>query len=216
MTRGAPRHRLAPAKRHAPGRPPTTLFLAALFTGACGAFAWTAGAGALPVSTQAPAPRVELAAAAPSQPSDDAPARIDIDRIGVSTNVEALVRNSNGTMATPHDWNDVGWYAEGVRPGRPGPAILVGHRDSAADGPAVFFRLGELSPGDQLTVTEKDGTAHRFAVVALEQVAKSAFPTGEVYGPSTQSLLRIITCTGGFDYDARSYLDNLVVTAREV
>jgi sortase (surface protein transpeptidase) len=162
-------------------------------------------------------PSVALVAAAPSQPSDtSAPARIDIDRIGVSTNVEALARNPDGTMATPHDWNDVGWYAEGVQPGRPGPAILVGHRDSAADGPAVFFRLGELSPGDELTITEKDGTARRFAVVALEQVAKSAFPTGEVYGPSTQSLLRIITCTGGFDYDARSYLDNLVVTARAV
>jgi Sortase domain len=199
-------------------RPPaTTLFLAALFTGACGAFAWTAGTGAFPPSTVAHATPVALVAAAPSPPSDaNAPARIDIDRIGVSTNVEALARNPDGTMATPHDWNDVGWYAEGVRPGHPGPAIIVGHRDSAADGPAVFFRLGELSPGDELTITEKDGTARRFAVVALDQVAKSAFPTGEVYGPSTQSLLRIITCTGGFDYDARSYLDNLVVTARAV
>jgi hypothetical protein len=65
-------------------------------------------------------------------------------------------------------------------------------------------------------VTERDGTAHRFEVMALEQVAKSAFPTGEVYGPSTQPLLRLITCTGSFDFGAGSYRDNLVVTARAV
>jgi hypothetical protein len=213
----AARHRRVERPRDSARPPATTLFLAALLTGACGAFAWTAGNGTLAPSVVAPAPRFELAAAAPNRPFDaSAPARIDIDRIGVSTNVEALVRNSDGTMATPQNWNDVGWYAEGVLPGRPGPAILVGHRDSAADGPAVFFRLGELTPGDELTVTEKDGTAQRFAVVALEQVEKSAFPTNEVYGPSTQPLLRIVTCTGGFDYDAGSYLDNLVVTARAV
>jgi hypothetical protein len=193
------------------------MFLAAVLTGACGAFAWTAGTTAIHVRLPPSAPGFELVAATPSSRSDwHAPARIDIDRIGVSSSVEPLTRNPDGTMATPYDWNSVGWYSEGVLPGQPGPAILVGHRDSAADGPAVFFRLGELTPGDEFTVTEKDGTAHHFAVIALEQVAKSAFPTNEVYSPSTQPLLRLITCTGSFDSSAGSYRDNLVVTARAV
>jgi sortase (surface protein transpeptidase) len=144
------------------------------------------------------------------------PARIDIADIGLSAAVESLVRTEEGTLATPQNWNDAGWYAEGVAPGEPGPAVIVGHRDSAADGAAVFYRLGELTPGADVTITERDGSTTHFIVQSLQQVAKADFPTDEVYGPSAHRLLRLITCTGDFDFDAGSYLDNLVVTARAV
>jgi hypothetical protein len=134
---------------------------------------------------------------------------------GNSMNIGAQ-RSADGTLATPQNWNDAGWYAEGVVPGEPGPAVIVGHRDSAAAGAAVFYRLGDLSPGADVTITERDGSVSHFIVQSMQQVAKADFPTDEVYGPSAHRLLRLITCTGDFDFDAGSYLDNLVVTARAV
>jgi hypothetical protein len=216
VTDGSARHRRSTERRR-PARPQSvTLLLAALFTGACGAFAWTTG-----VHPTAPPPNpspVALSAPAPPGRSieQSVPAHIDIADIGVSADVESLSLNGDGTLATPQNWNDAGWYSEGAAPGDPGPAIVVGHRDSAAAGPAVFYRLGELSPGALVTITESDGNTYNFAVESLKQVAKSDFPTGEVYGPSEHRLLRLITCTGGFDYTTRSYVDNLVVTARAV
>lgn len=63
--------------------------------------------------------------------------RIDIPTIALSAEVEPLHRAVDGTLSTPSDWNDAGWYAEGVVPGQRGPAVIVGHVDSARASPAV-------------------------------------------------------------------------------
>lgn len=217
MTEGSARHRRVPAGGDGGRQQPIVLFLVALLTGACGAFAWITSVHStslpepLPVAHAAPAP-----AAANAAVEIAVPARIDIADIGVSADVEALGLNGDGSLATPQDWNSAGWYAAGVSPGDPGPAVVVGHRDSEADGPAVFWRLGELVPGDVVTITQNDGNTSNFAVESVHQVSKADFPTGEVYGPSEHRLLKLITCTGGFDFSKRSYEDNLVVTARAV
>lgn len=219
MTHAPPRHRRGPDQASTDRRRNTTLLLAALLTGACGAFASSTESAAVPAAAAATsvAAPVAIAPPSPSHPDDAVlPARIDIADIGVSADVESVVRNGDGTLATPQNWNDAGWYAEGVVPGEPGPAVIVGHRDSAADGAAVFYRLGELTPGDDVTITERDGSTSHFVVDSLQQVAKSDFPTEQVYGPSAHRLLRLITCIGDFDFAARSYVDNLVVTAHAV
>jgi sortase (surface protein transpeptidase) len=215
VTVGPGRHRRSSTRTGPDRRLNTNLLLAGLLTGACGAFSWATGS--YPVA-QVPAPSpVALVQPAVSLPDEGAtPARVDIADIDLSADVESLVRSANGTLATPQNWNDAGWYAEGVVPGEPGPAIIVGHRDSKADGAAVFYRLGELTPGADVTITERDGSINHFVVQGLQQVAKADFPTAQVYGPSAHRLLRLITCTGDFDVDAGSYLDNLVVTARAV
>jgi sortase (surface protein transpeptidase) len=215
VTAGSPRHRRAPAGGTPDRRRKSNLLLAALLTGACGAFAGVTAAYQVgPPPAPTPVALVQPVVVAPDE--DGLPARIDIAAIGVSTSVESLALNANGTLATPQNWNDAGWYAAGVVPGEPGPAIIVGHRDSKADGAAVFYRLGELTPGADVTITERDGSTSHFVVDDLQQVAKADFPTDRVYGPSAHRLLRLITCTGDFDYDAHSYVDNLVVTAHAV
>ena len=44
-------------------------------------------------------------------------------------------------------------------------------------------------------------------------VPKDAFPTRQVYGPTPDAELRLITCGGEFDHSARRYLRNVVVSA---
>ena len=90
--------------------------------------------------------------------------------------------------------------------------MILGHVDSRR-GPAVFFDLDELAPGDAIHVDRRDGTTVSYTVERTEQHAKDAFPTQAVYGPTDHPVLRLVTCGGDFDRDQRSYDDNIIVFA---
>jgi sortase (surface protein transpeptidase) len=106
-----------------------------------------------------------------------------------------------------------GWYRYSPSPGQLGPAVILGHVDSTEYGPGVFFRLGDLRPGDTLTVARTDRIAATFRVDRVVSYPKNQFPTLEVYGNTSDAELRLITCGGAYDSSARSYLDNIVVYA---
>nr|WP_296068850.1 class F sortase [uncultured Actinoplanes sp.] len=145
--------------------------------------------------------------AAPSGP----PTRLRIAAIGVDTPLETLRLGSDGALQPPKSFGRAGWYADGTAPGDNGPAVLAGHVDSKA-GPAVFYRLRELTAGDPIEVT-RGGRTVRFVVVRTAWYPKAKFPTAQVYGPTPDRQLRLITCGGVFDHSLRSYKDNLVVYA---
>ena len=141
-----------------------------------------------------------------------APARLQVPAAGIETALAPIELDAAGALAPPSDNAVAGWYRQGPAPGEAGPAVLTGHVDSTA-GPAVFFRLRDVAVGDPVTVTRVDGTAVRFTVTRVARYAKDAFPAAEVYAPTPDAELRLITCGGAFDRAARSYLDNVVVYA---
>ncbi len=144
--------------------------------------------------------------------SSSAPTRVRIPSIGVDSSLQRLGLLSDGSLETPSQWQVAGWYAGGVRPGDRGPAVIAGHVDSVS-GPAVFYKLTALRPGSPVFISRTDGSTVRFTVARTDQYPKKTFPTDAVYGPTPVSTLRLVTCSGDFDYQARSYVDNLVVTA---
>jgi len=187
------------------------MMLMAMLCGGSAALAWTAGhTDIAPVNASAPEP--VLVANTPVR-TGPRPVRIVIPTIAVSAAVESLHRAANGTLDVPPHWNDAGWYADGVVPGQQGPAVIVGHVDSAHEGPAVFYRLPRLRRGDDVLVETSDGQNHRFVVDTTRAFAKASFPTDLVYGPTPLAALRLITCTGSFDRATHNYSDNLIVTA---
>jgi sortase (surface protein transpeptidase) len=136
-----------------------------------------------------------------------------IPAIGVETPLVRLGLEPDRTMQVPEDFGRAGWFAGGPAPGEPGPAVIAGHVDSKT-GPAVFYRLRDLHPGDHVDVTRSDRTRLRFVVEAARSFPKSGFPTAAVFGPTPAAALRLVTCTGSFDRARGSYRDNLVVFAR--
>jgi sortase (surface protein transpeptidase) len=199
------------------------LVLLALALTACGEApshpegAMPAPAPAAPAATVAPASPASRADRAPAAlaPAPSPPVHISIPAIGVSAAVVRLGLNRDGTLQVPGDFGVTGWFTGGPAPGETGPAVVAGHIDSDR-GPAVFYRLRELRPGQEVTVGRRDGSSVRFAVDGVAQYPKDAFPTRAVFGPSPDPLLRLITCGGAFDRSRRSYRDNVVVTARLV
>jgi LPXTG-site transpeptidase (sortase) family protein len=137
---------------------------------------------------------------------------VRIPVIGVEAPVGALRLDPAGALEVPTDFSATGWYVDGPEPGEPGPSVIAGHVDDWR-GPAVFYRLREMRPGDQVHVDRADGTTVSFRVRAVESYPKDDFPTEAVYGDTPAAELRLITCGGEFDPSARSYLSNVVVYA---
>jgi sortase (surface protein transpeptidase) len=165
-------------------------------------------AGAAAAATSA----VPVVAEPSTQRSAAPPVRVRVPAIGVDSELLRLGTDPAGALVAPDDYDLAGWFAAGAVPGDVGPAVVAGHVDSV-DGPAVFARLDELAPGDEVLVDREDGTTAVFTVTGLGRYPKSDFPTEAVYGPTPRAELRLVTCGGEFDRSARSYLDNVVVTA---
>jgi sortase (surface protein transpeptidase) len=140
------------------------------------------------------------------------PERIRIPVIGVNSRLQELGRNSDGTVEVPQDWNVAGWFGGGARPGQRGPAVILGHVDSRS-GPAVFYRLRELTPGDKILIDQRDGRTAAFTVDRTERRPKTRFPTTDVYFPTLRPVLRLVTCGGSFDASSGHYRDNVIVFA---
>jgi sortase (surface protein transpeptidase) len=174
---------------------------------------------------QATPPRVAASAPtteAPVTPTPTAlvlpaskPVSITIPAIGVESSLLRLGQAADGTLEVPapgRDYDKAGWYRYSPTPGVLGPAVIVGHVDSATDGPSVFFRLENLRPKDRVRVTRTDGSVAIFEVDDVRTFRKARFPTRLVYGDTDHAALRLITCGGPFD-GAGHYRDNVVVLA---
>jgi Sortase domain len=198
--------------------------IAALTTLAAGLAMIAAGAAGLAVS------RGGAGAAASGVPTPDGPAagvpwpsaagpvalpvELTVPAIGVRTSLVRLGLTPAGRLQVPASFTVAGWYDGSPRPGATGSAIIAGHIDSQA-GPAVFYRLARLRPGDRAYVRRTDGTVALFRVTAVRIYPKDRFPTTAVYGPAPGPELRLITCGGTFDPALHSYLSNVVVYAVE-
>ncbi|MCW2793241.1 MAG: putative secreted protein [Nocardioides sp.] len=138
------------------------------------------------------------------------PVRISIPAIDVSARVTRLGVNADRTVEVPSDPATTGWYRYGPRPGTRGSAVILGHVDSDS-GPAVFYRLRHLAPGDVVTVRAVDGSVSRFRVLRLRTYPNADFPAEQVYGPhGGRHALQLVTCGGAYD-SATGYQANVVV-----
>ncbi|WP_226585108.1 class F sortase [Halobacillus litoralis] len=138
------------------------------------------------------------------------PERIEIPAIDVNAPVQALGYTDKGGMAVPNNLTDVGWFEPGTKPGSQGNAVLAGHVDGRS-GPAVFFDLKKLIPGDQIHLYNKDGTKRTFIVQRLEAYPFENAPLREIFGPANHQGLNLITCTGPYDDEASTYSERLAV-----
>lgn len=222
------------AGRHAGHRRSLVVTLAAGVLAASGATAIAVAVAAQKHAPQPPpsaavSPSVVPAAilVAPSSPDpvptdvgavlpSSKPVAIDIPAIGVHSAVRFVGLTAQNTLEVPAPgphYDEAAWYKYSSTPGALGPAVIVGHVDSAAHGPSVFFNLGDLGQGDDVLVTRADGLVAVFRVDEVRRFPKDDFPTQLVYGDTDHAALRLITCGGPFDDAAGHYLENIVVFA---
>lgn len=192
--------------------------VAAVTTGA-----WMAHDGSMSAGPSAPAPGGSAAHPSPGAGAGDAPApplpravplRLTVPTLRLSAPLVPVgLDTARHLQPPPLDRpREAGWYAAGPTPGSAGTALVVGHVDDRT-GPAVFFLLAKLRPGDPIDVTRADGRTAHFTVDAVALYPKKHFPSRQVYGTRPgPPQLRLLTCGGR--YSARTgYVANTVVYA---
>lgn len=142
------------------------------------------------------------------------PVRLAIPAIGVDAAIEQVGRRPNNEIDVPKLPANVAWFIESALPGQPGkPSIIAGHLDSRT-GPAVFWDLRKLVPGDEMVVTYANGARYVFVVEDKERYFADRTPAQKLLGRNPRRMLNLITCDGAWDSGRASYLQRLAVYTR--
>jgi hypothetical protein len=146
-------------------------------------------------------------------PVGTTPAALLLPDLDASAVVVPVGADANGQVEVPADGSTVGWYRYGPAPDdRSGSVVLVGHRDTRADGRGVLYSLERSEVGDVLEVVTDDWAVTTYRVVARESFTKDSLPAAELFRRTGTPVLTVITC-GGTYTPGVGYSDNVVVTA---
>ncbi len=140
----------------------------------------------------------------------DTPARLMIPVLDVDASVESVGRTRAGNMGSPTSSTGIAWFKEGARPGERGSAVVAGHLDNALGRSGVFKNLEKLQAGDEVIVETVSGETLRFRVVEMVTYPHNA-PPDDLFTRADGSLLNLITCTGEWLQEEKTYDGRLVV-----
>jgi len=144
------------------------------------------------------------------------PKTLKIPKIGVNASFESIGLDSQDRMDVPKSWYSAGWYNLGYRVGDSGSAVVSGHYDTVSGAPAIFYRLGSLNAGDQITVTLDTGKVFTFSVTSKQSYAWDQLPLQAIFASSGAPGLNLITCAGNWDRGSRNYTQRTVVYAKMI
>lgn len=139
------------------------------------------------------------------------PVRLRIPRIAVDAAVEKVGLTAEGEMGTPKNTTDVGWFALGPQPGEKGNAVLAGHLDGKHGETGVFADLSRLKRGDTFFIEDNTGLSTAFVVRESRTYAPGY--VYDVFSPSDNAHVNLVTCDGVWNGSKKSYTKRLVVFA---
>ena len=143
------------------------------------------------------------------------PIAIKADKAAIDSQIESAEIIS-GKMAEPTGPYVVAWYKDTGKLGQITNIVFAGHLDYYAVGEAVFYHLGDLDAGDNITITGDDNDLYGYAVDWVKTFTQSELDSETVkslVGPTDTEVITLMTCSGDFDFDAGIYHDRLVVRA---
>ncbi len=133
------------------------------------------------------------------------PDRLSIPSIGVDAQVEQV-----DFLGVPQDPGHVAWFRSGAAPGEAGTATFDGHLDWTG-GPAVFWNLSRVRPGDDVWVGGGGGQLQDWRVDLTQSVPYTSAPPAWLYANSGPPRISIITCDG--TWLGSGYANRLLIRA---
>jgi LPXTG-site transpeptidase (sortase) family protein len=174
-----------------------------------------AGGGGVPVHRADP-PAANLSGPGPAEGTGMS---MVIPAIGVNASVYSRSIGENGQMGNPSGAYDVIWYdfsgwdGLGGAPGEPGAnAVFAGHVDYIHIGPAVFWSIRDLAPGDRVTINTPSGPITY--AIQWSQWAEPDTDFTSFVARTGQDSITLVTCIGGFS--AGHYSNRLVVRGQRI
>ena len=148
-------------------------------------------------SARSPSPR--SAASATAKPPPVLPP-LQLQIPAIELDVPVVLADNQNLPRVPL----AGWLFKSAFPATAGNTVLLGHVNGKA---AIFQRLAELAPGDEIRVVTAE-QVHIYRVRTQEIVPADAT---QVLLPTTESTITLITCTGDWLPQARTFTHRLVV-----
>ncbi len=175
-----------------------------------------------------PVPGTPIDPSVLNRPTTEAPRgdfsgdRLVIPGIGVDAPFVSLTVGGDGQMPDPQGPTEVAWYdfsawpGKGGVPGAGGNSVFSGHVDYHNYGPAVFWRLHELSAGDLIEVKMQGGASFQYQVQWNHEVGPEPGIWNDIVAATAQESVTLITCGGTWNPDTREYDLRQVVYATRV
>ncbi len=151
-------------------------------------------------------------------PDGFAPVEMVVDKIGLDAPIE-VGTIAEGVMQDPSGPWVVSWYEQLGMVGEGDNVVMAGHVDYWDTGPAIFWSVPSLVPGDVITLIGENGEQYDYAVewTQLFDVATELTPEviqTQVVGETGQESLTLITCGG--EFNGTEYLQRHVVRANRI
>lgn len=165
------------------------------------------------------APAVTLYPDAPAEtalslPAPLMPHTLSVPSLGIEAAVELVGTKPDGSMATPKQAEQVGWYMHGSKPGEAGNAVFAGHVNNSRTTAGVFEHLSKIRIGDMVTIADASGRSITYAVVGVVQYPATGAPLETIFTKTGPSQIVLITCDGAWDSQAHSFDKRFVVYAQ--
>ncbi|MEB0004266.1 class F sortase [Cryobacterium sp. 10S3] len=146
-----------------------------------------------------------------------APVRIRIEALGIDMDIEAVGLGDTGGMGLPKNPAIAAWYKFGPAPASAaGATVIAAHVDSLEYDIGPFSRLATAPAGTEIVLSLADGGERRYRVASVDLVLKPDVPWPAIFDRTGPARLTLVTCGGEFDYTARRYLSNVIVSATPV
>ncbi|HBS46976.1 MAG TPA: hypothetical protein DEA91_25465 [Paenibacillus sp.] len=110
----------------------------------------------------------------------------------VKSKIRPVTILANGQMDVPKDTDLTGILYPGILPGEKGNVIIDGHVDSYT-GPAVFYNLKKLRPGDRIIVSDKKKHRLIYTVVSTEVFTPAEAPVERIFSKTDEYRMNLIT-----------------------
>ena len=145
------------------------------------------------------------------------PRVIRISEINVEARVLPMGVNDDGSMQSPLNAGDAGWYTGSAQPGQLGAAAIVGH----ASGPTregLFAYLDKLKAGDIVEIERGDGTKLTYSVVKTETVALKNVDMNKFLRPVDGEAegLNLMTCAGNWVESSKTRDQRVIVYTKRL
>lgn len=164
--------------------------------------------------TEAPTGTTTTNTNSPSVPGEK-PVKLVIPSLNINAKVQYVGIGKSGNMAVPYGYTDVGWYRYGPLPGQIGSAVFDGHVDNGLGVAAVFKHVGDIKIGDEIDVITEKGNKIPFKVTDVAQYGyKDKTANQKIFIENKDALIRLITCTGTWVSNEKTYDHRIVVTGK--
>jgi hypothetical protein len=142
------------------------------------------------------------------------PSRLIIQSVSVDINLIPVGLLEDGSLETPKNWAEGGWYRKGTKTAESGNIIINAHYDDNYGKPAAFWNLRNVKPDDVIEIKDALGRSYTYKISEVYYISISDPNRLSVFmNDKSKYELTLITCGGIWDASVHNYNRRLVVKA---